>query len=130
MNPDMQPHYERLARLSSPLNAELPLDEWDWSALFEYGEGEIPDAPAIAEITNLWVTSPEGGGSRDIALIASLHDGRWATCVAWSDYTGFGCQQGVDWRINSTREAAISRGLDKESRAHLGLALPGEENAR
>lgn len=130
MNPDVQPYYERLARMSTRFTTDVPLDEWDWSALFEYGEGEVPEATAIAGIAGLWATSPEGGGSRDIALIASLHNGRWVTCVAWSDYTGFGCQQGVDWRVNATRELAISQGLDKESRTHLGLSLPGEENAR
>ncbi|MGW4222935.1 hypothetical protein ACWEG1_05710 [Streptomyces bauhiniae] len=130
MNPDMQPHFERLARMCVPFNTDPQLDEWDWSALFEYADGPAPDPAAIATISDLWCISPEGGGSLDIALVASLHDGQWATCVAWSDYTGFGCQQGVDWRINPTREAAISQGLDKESRTHLGLALPGEENNR
>jgi hypothetical protein len=130
MNDDMRPYYERLARLSAPFTTDVTIDEWDWSALFDYADGEAPEPSAIAGIAGLWAVSPEGGGSRDIALIACLQDGRWATCVAWSDYTGFGCQQGVDWRINPTRELAISQGLDKESRAHLGLALPGEETTR
>lgn len=130
MNSDMEPYFERLAKMSDRFTTDAPLDEWDWSAIFEYGEGDVPDATAIAGISALWSTSPEGYASRDIAFIAKLHDGRWATCVAWSDTTGFGCRQGVDWRINGTRELAISQGLDKESRAHLGLSLPGEENAR
>lgn len=123
---DMQP-YERLATLTAGFETEIALDEWDWSALFEYADGAAPGPAAITEITNLWSTSPEGYASRDIALVARLSDGRWATCVAWSDTSGFGCQQGVDWRINDNRELAISQGLDKESRQHLGLALPGEE---
>ncbi|NEB92395.1 hypothetical protein [Streptomyces bauhiniae] len=130
MNPELQPQYERLAILTAAFKTEKELDAWDWGALFEYADGTAPDPASITGVTDLWCTSPEGGGSRDIALVATLTDGRWATCVAWSDYTGFGCQQGVDWRINPTRKAAISQGLDKESRAHLGLALPGEENNR
>jgi hypothetical protein len=126
---DMQP-YERLAQLTASFKTDVPLDEWDWSSLFEYAEGTAPAPAAIVSVTELWCTSPEGGGSRDIALVAVLQDGRWATCVAWSDYTGFGCQQVVDWRINPTRELAISQGLDKESRAHLGLSLPGEDGTR
>ncbi|MGW9058853.1 hypothetical protein [Streptomyces sp. NPDC055733] len=126
---DMQP-YERLATLTAHFATDPRVDEWDWSALFEYADGPAPDPTAIVTVSNLWCTSPEGGGSRDIALVAVLNDGRWATCVAWSDYTGFGCQQGVDWRVNPTRELAISQGLDKESRAHLGLSLPGEDGTR
>lgn len=123
--------YSRLVGLTAQWDTgEVDFDEYLWSALCEYGSGDIPQPDQIAAIDRLWATSPEGGGSTDIAFIARLTDGRWATCVAWSDYTGFGCQQGVDWRINDTRELAISQGLDKESRAHLGLALPGEENDR
>lgn len=126
---DEQP-YQRLAALTAEFTTEMPLDEWDWSALFEYAEGTTPAPAAITEITHLWSISPEGYASRDIALIARLHDGQWATCVAWSDTSGFGCQQGVDWRVQPTRELAISQGLDKESRAHLGLSLPGEDGTR
>ncbi|MYS15063.1 hypothetical protein [Streptomyces sp. SID4982] len=126
---DLQP-FERLAGLCARFDTSARLDEWDWSAIFEYGEGSVPTPDEIAEITDLWVISPEGYASLDVALICRLRDGRWASCVAWADTSGFGCQQGVDWRINSTREAAISQGLDKESRTHLGLALPGEENNR
>jgi hypothetical protein len=118
--------HQRLAALSASLPAEIALDEWDWSALFEYADGNAPDPADITEVTHLWVTSPEGYASRDIALMARLDGGRWATCVAWSDTSGFGCQQSVDWRVHDTREAAISQGLDKEARAHLGLSLPGE----
>ncbi|MFE1192864.1 hypothetical protein ACFW6E_08695 [Streptomyces olivaceoviridis] len=129
MNDDMQP-YERLATLTAHFTTEVTLDSWTWQSLYEYASGEVPEPAQIAEVTDLWAISPEGYGSTDIAFVARLTDGQWATCVAWSDTSGFGCQQGVDWRINSTREAAISRGLDKESRAHLGLALPGEETTR
>lgn len=125
---DMQP-YERLATLTARFDTELRLDEWDWSALFEYGEGVAPAPEAIIEITELWMISPEGWASRSIALIGRLTDGQWATCVAWADTSGFGCQQGVDWCVQPTRELAISQGLDKESRAHLGLSLPGEDGA-
>lgn len=123
--------YSRLVGLAAQWDTgEIGFDEYMWSALYEYAEGDAPEPEQIAAIDRLWATSPEGYASTDIALIARLTDGRWATCVAWSDTSGFGCQQGVDWRINDTRELAISQGLDKESRAHLGLALPGEENDR
>ncbi|MGW4920542.1 hypothetical protein ACWEPO_30135 [Streptomyces albidoflavus] len=120
--------YGRLAEMTAPFSSDdVALDEYLWDALYEYGDGSIPEPGHIAEITNVWATSPEGYSSLDLALVARLTDGRWATCVAWADTTGFGCQQNVDWRINDNRELAISHGLDKESRAHLGLSLPGEE---
>ncbi|MFL1904824.1 hypothetical protein ACJWDR_37830 [Streptomyces tauricus] len=123
---DMQP-YERLSLITPEVDDdEVEFDEYLWSALFEYADGPAPDPDTIEVVTNVWATSPEGYGSVNLALLARLADGRWATCVAWADTTGFGCQQGVDWRVNDTRELAISQGLDKEARAHLGLPLSSE----
>lgn len=122
---DMQP-YQRLAALTSGFTTEVELDEWLWSSLYEYATGNPPAPERMSEVTHLRAVSPEGWGSTDIALLARLHDGQWAACVAWSDTSGFGCREGVDWTISPTREAAIAMGLDKEARAHLGLALPGE----
>jgi hypothetical protein len=126
---DMQP-FERLAALAAGFTTEITLDSWTWRSLYEYAKGDVPEPAQIAEFTDVWAISPEGYGSTEIALVARLMDDQWATCVAWSDTSGFGCREDVDWRINPTREAAISQGLDKESRTHLGLALPGEENNR
>lgn len=121
--------YSRLATLTDHFTTEISLDQWTWRYLYEYADSLAPEPEQIAEVTDLWAVSPDGFGSTDIAFLARLGDGRWATCVAWSDTSGFGCQQGVDWRINDSRELAISQGLDKEARAHLGLSLPGEEAA-
>ena len=125
---DTQPYARLVALTVQFISAEITLDEWTWGSLYEYASGDVPEPDQIAEITHLWAVSPEGYGSTDIAFLARLTNDQWATCVAWSDTSGFGCQQGVDWRINPTREAAISQGLDKESRTHLGLSLPGEES--
>lgn len=124
--------YGRLAQMATPFETDdIEFDEYLWDALYEYADqgSQIPEPGHIVEITNLWAISPEGYGSTDINILGRLADGRWFTVVAWSDTTGFGCRQGVDWRINPTRELAISQGLDKEARAHLGLTLPGEESA-
>lgn len=122
--------YARLAALTDPLDTENILSEWTWQYLYEYADGDAPEPDQIAAVTHLWATSPEGYGSTDIAFLARLTDGRWATCVAWSDTSGFGCQQQVDWRISATCDRAIAQGLDKEARANLGLPLPGEGGAR
>ncbi|WP_405769202.1 hypothetical protein OG539_32605 [Actinacidiphila glaucinigra] len=123
-----QTQFERLARLApTDGTGEVDFDDYLWRSLFEYADGPAPDPDDIVQITHMWATSPEGYGSLNIALLGRLTDGRWVTCVAWADTTGFGCQQGVDWRVNDTRNRAISQGLDKESRALLDLSLPGEE---
>lgn len=124
--------YGRLAQMTAAFDTDgIEFDEYLWSALYDYADegSQIPEPGHIVEITELWAISPEGWGSTDINILGRLVDGRWVTVVAWSDTTGFGCRQGVDWRINDTRELAISQGLDKEARSHLGLALPGEESA-
>lgn len=122
---DMTP-YQRLATLTRSFKTEVELDEWLWSSLYEYGTGDAPAPEQVAEVTHLWAISPEGYADTNIAFLARLTDGRWAACVAWSDTSGFGCQESVDWRISSSQEEAIALGLDKEARAHLGLALDGE----
>lgn len=123
--------YGRLAEITQALDTgDIDFDEYLWSSLYEYGHGDIPEPGHVTGIDRLWATSPEGFGSTNIVLLAALTDDRWATCVAWSDTTGFGCREDVDWRIFDSREQAISQGLDKEARAHLGLSLPGEDGAR
>ena len=124
--------YGRLADLAMPFDTDgIDFDEYLWDSLYDYADegSRIPEPGHIVEITNLWATSPEGYGSTNINVLGRLADDRWFTIVARSDTTGFGCRQGVDWRINDTRERAISQGLDKEARANLGLTLPGEEAA-
>lgn len=116
--------FDRLAVMAGPFDTEGILGASLWSDLYEYADGDVPEPDHIVEITDLWAASPEGWASTDIALLARLVDGRWATCVAWSDTTGFGCQHQVDWRINPSREQAIRQGLDKAARVHLGLPLP------
>lgn len=107
---------------------EIEFDPYLWDSLYEFGTGDIPEPDQITEITHLWATSPEGYASTSIALLARLADGRWATCVAWSDTSGFGCQQQVDWRIHATRGQAVALGLDTEARGRLGLALGDGES--
>lgn len=118
--------YEPLVALAAVHDTEVELDINLWSSLYEFAEGgEVPPPQDLVEITHLRAVSPEGWSSTDIAFVARLADGRWATCVAWSDTSGFGCRQQVDWRINSRREQAIAFGLDEESRRALGLSLHG-----
>lgn len=120
--------YRRLADLT-PATAHLDDIEMDsslWATLYEHAHQTPPPPRDIAEITHLWAISPEGWSSTNIAALGRLTDDRWFTVVAWSDTSGFDCQGDVDWHTADTREAAVSQGLDKEARAHLGLALATE----
>lgn len=123
---DMQP-YERLAELTAhfPLD-DVGFDAYMWRNLYEFDEAHnAPEPETIVEVTHLWAISPEGYSDTNIALLARLTDGTWASCVAWSDTSGFGCQEDVTW-LTGSRAQAISHGLDKEARSHLGLSPPGE----
>lgn len=117
--------YQHLATLAAAHSTDIEMDIWTWSSLYDYAEGPAPEPTTIEEITNLSASSPEGYSSTDIAFLGRLTNGRWVTCVAWSDTTGFGCQHQVDWRIADTRDEAIAFGLDQESRNKLGLPMPG-----
>ena len=116
--------------------------EYGWMEILAGGEAyegvrAIDGAPAedmtsdrIASVHAFYAEDgDEGYGSRDVALLAELTDGTWATCVAWCDTTGWDCQSGANWRVAPTRELAISNGLDKYARARLDLSLPGEVSA-
>lgn len=86
-------------------------------------------APALGEITGVDAYWCHRGDLSETSLAAllTLTGARWAALVSWCDTTGYGCQDGTDWRISATREAAISQGLDLEARRALGLELPGEK---
>lgn len=94
------------------------------------GGPQVEDVTAerIATVHAFYAAPQEGAGwaETDVALLAELTDGTWATCVAWRDSSGWDCRSGANWRVAPTRELAISQGLDKAARAFLGLALPGE----
>ncbi len=114
-------------------------DHYDWQYVFagsEFYEGAftVPDgartddidADRIAEVLAWRATCEEGGNDKNFAAIVHLADGRWAGCMAWTDFTGWGCQQGVYWRVAATRDDAVRFCLDKDARRRLGLQLDGE----
>ena len=68
----------------------------------------------------------DGGSELNMVLLCELRDGRWASIVAWNDYTGWGCQDGVDVRVGATRENVVRYGLDNEQRGLLGESLPDD----
>lgn len=129
------------------LITELPTnDDWsvdDWRQIFPNAPegystsctgthwaplgGSAPDVTAerIARIHGWQGHSPEGGGSRNFACVVELTDGAWAACMAWADYTGWGCQDGVEWRVAADLPSIVSYGLDREGRERLALTSGG-----
>lgn len=67
-----------------------------------------------------WQPGDDTGTELTLAAVLRLHDGRWASVVAWNDYTGWGCQDGADIRIGATVDEVVAQGLDQESRVLLG----------
>lgn len=96
----------------------------EWGFLLKEGSG-APERGQIERIDAFWCQRGDCSETNIAALIALTGD-QWAAVVSWCDTTGYGCQDGTDWKVCATRGEAISQGLDKESRGHLGLALPGE----
>lgn len=91
--------------------------------------GPAPDITAerIARVYGWQASSPEGGGSVNFACVVELTDGTWAACMAWADYTGWGCQDGVEWRVAQDLPSVVSYGLDREGRGRLALTTGGAE---
>ena len=94
--------------------------EYDWQMVFDTGDynasptaefagkngrAEVPKPEEVEQV--LWMTSdsPEGYGSVDFAGLFKLTGDRFAICEAWADTTGWGCQDGVYWKIGPTLES-------------------------
>ena len=127
---------------------ELPdigeLDSSVWPNILaeqEYGSSytgafSTVDGSPVGDITpdriaRIDLTYGEAGdwNETDMVILAELADGTWAACMAWSDTTGFGCRDDVQWKVAPTRDEAISQGLDRLARQKLGVPLPGEESS-
>lgn len=62
----------------------------------------------LVSVIKSWGRSPEGGGSWEGGFVLSFGGGQYAYLSGWCDYTGWGCQDGVDIRFaNSVEELAL-----------------------
>ncbi len=110
----------------------LPLDDYDWNELFRPGEwahavpftsGPAPLARKLEDVRvvhHLYTISPEGWGSHEIIALVEFEDGAWGLCEAWADTTGWGCQDGVEWRVGT--EADVQRLITPDQAEKLGLS--------
>lgn len=68
---------------------------------------------------------PDDWDSSYFYLLGRLPDGRYVTCEAWNDSTGWGCQDGRTWTVASSLERAVVYGLSQEARNALGIPHDG-----
>ncbi|GAA4075617.1 hypothetical protein [Nocardioides kongjuensis] len=115
---------------------DQPAHTWDYPAPLDdlayalESAGEDGHTLAdIAEVTDYsisyhgapWTPGEDGGTELTLIVLARLTDGRWLAMEAWNDYTGWGCQDGVDAYVGPTREDVVTNGLTNDARSALGI---------
>ncbi len=65
-------------------------------------EGSNITKESIEKVHYAWGYSPEGGGSWEGGFILELKDGTFAELTGWCDYTGWGCQDGVEVKYHDS----------------------------
>ena len=110
---------------------DLPaLIDGDWNASqILWHDDHVPpnviDPLTIGDIVGIerWsVIARRDYADTDICGLVWLTGQRYAAVVAWSDSTGWGCQDSVRWTIG-TRDNVITYGLGDDERQRLGLAV-------
>lgn len=114
-----------------------PASEYsDWAHITGHGDGfvewrnlagELTDErPDVAEVVDCWFNhngdpADEGTGTElHVYAVVRFTDGRWGYVEAWNDFTGWGCQDGIDWRISDEGpERLYEVGMTDEGRARL-----------
>lgn len=122
---------------------DLPTNEnWstsDWGAVLAGGDYSsyaganwAPLGPPAPDITAERIARVHGmradrGDYAEVnfACVVELTDGTWAACMAWADTTGWGCQDGVEWRVVHDLDSVIAYGLDQRGRERLALTAGG-----
>lgn len=108
----------------------------EWEMIFPNGSYglysgtfSVVDGSRVADVTPeriirvvAWRVEENDDGT-EIKLLVELDDGSFAACMAGCDYTGWDCQAGVEWRWAPSSELAISQGIDRATRAVLGVPL-------
>lgn len=122
---------------------DLPTSEnwsrFDWGAVLAdsgyssyTGANWAPLGPPAPDITAERIARVHGmradrGDYAEVnfACVVELTDGTWAACMAWADTTGWGCQDGVEWRVVRNLDDVIAYGLDQRGRERLALTTGG-----
>lgn len=111
------------------------LDAYDWGECFRRPRSEWFDAARTVPRENIdpipverftkclaVYARTDGGVCHELDMVAllDLADGRRAICEAWTDCTGWGCQDGVEWIVGTPEQ--IDQWLTVEQRRKLASA--------
>ena len=69
-----------------------------------------------------WTPGASAGSELTMYVVGDLHDGRWFSLEAGNDYTGWGCRDYAEVRVEADWESIVSAGLTNEMRSALGLS--------
>lgn len=88
----------------------MDYDLYDFTESVQRSKIEESD---IKHVKAAWGGSPEGGGSWTGGFLLALKDGRWLYLSGWCDYTGWGCQDGIEEKYFDTEPTLESLAKDK-----------------
>jgi hypothetical protein len=134
------------------LVAHEGVGESDWAAVFgersdvgvfegwRYGSiaQDRPKRSDVAQVLGAWGTADDDDDTSPLAVrpglvymvgLFRLTDGRVLVLSGWNDYTGWGCEDGVQAYIGPDEETAVRMGLTTFERFNLGRALPDDPPA-
>lgn len=97
---------------------DYELGSFDWEQIWA-GSGEAQQVGS--QVLYSWAISPEGYGSLECCGIVQTTDGYFWAFDAWTDTTGWGCQDGVDWYGPRATVEGASGLLSQEHRRNLGF---------
>jgi hypothetical protein len=90
-----------------------PIDEYSWQKIWSEFPGDSSLEWVGSTVCREYSHWDEGS---TFCGVVKLHDGTYASFEAWTDYTGWGCQDGVEWFTGQKTEKAAAMWLTVVSR--------------
>ena len=89
------------------------IEEYDWREAFSAAELDP------AKVASIEARCDGENDEMDWACFGQLADGQWFVLTAGCDYTGWDCRGWGQYEAFATREEAIMKGMDSETRVRL-----------
>lgn len=98
----------------------VEISEYDWMEIFRRSDnGNFPPAQDAAQVIYSYKSEPDEPNFCGVVEI--LGCSCYYSFSAWTDYTGWGCADGVDWFGPYLTVAEAVDHLTQEDRRNLGL---------